>query len=59
MKTTSTRHLLSVACIVAIILARDKKLVHTSINFKRIYRATNLSRFVHFKQLELGIRAYH
>lgn len=54
-KTASTRHLLSVVCIVAIILARDEKLLHTSINFQRIYRATNLSRFVRLKQLELII----
>ena len=51
-KTTSTRHL-SVACIAAILLARDEeKLLRTKVKFTRICRSTNLSRFMKLKKLE-------
>lgn len=55
-KTTSTRHLLSVACVTAILLARDEKLLHGHVRFTRIYRSTNLSRFVKLKKLEDIVR---
>ena len=50
--TTSTRHLLAVACIVAILLARSEKLLCSKVRFTRIYTATNLSRYVTLKTLK-------
>ena len=50
--TTSTSHLLAVACIVAILLARSEKLLRSEVQFTRIYTATNLSRYVTLKKLK-------
>lgn len=50
--TTSTRHLLSVACITAVLLARNEKLLSSQVRFTRIYTATNLSRYVKLKKLQ-------
>ena len=52
----TSRHLLSVACITAILQARDEKLLHNQVQLTQIYSSTNLSRFVKLKKLQDIVR---
>ena len=52
-RTRTTRHLLTVACIVTVILAvKEGILKKNRISYKRIYRATNLSRYAKLQELK-------
>ena len=55
---TSIKHLLAVACFAAVILAQEEKLFHRGrrVDFKRLYRATNMSRDIRLKDLRKIVR---
>ena len=55
-KTTYTRHILAVACVAAVLLAKDEKLVQKRVSFEQIRRSNNLHRLVTIKKLQEIVR---
>ena len=45
-RTRSTRHLLAVTCFAVVMLAKKEGLLHRKVEWKRLYRATNISQFI-------------
>ena len=55
-RTRSTRHLLAVTCFAAIMLAEKEHLLHTKVEWKRLYHATNISRFILKRDMDIIVR---
>ena len=52
----SMRHLLAVTCVTAVVLAEREKIVRVKPTFDRLYRATNIYRYIHLKELGHTVR---
>lgn len=55
-RTRSTRKLLAVTCVTAVVLAEKEKLLQRKVNLQRLYRGTNLSRSIRRTDIEVIVR---
>jgi hypothetical protein len=50
-QTRTSRHLLAVACVVAVVLAEEEGITRRTVSYTRIYKSTNLYRYVSLSNL--------